>query len=122
MLLLPRTVGIEKTKLVHEECLLAHLIRFSICNDLVNDLLSLVRCGVSQHLLEAFLDESCQIDQVLVATTLNLVVLKQDVCAEKTDCLVNDVVSRCVWVVFILRGEGMQSHAARLLSLLPIEL
>ena len=91
--------GLHQTQLVHEEGIGADFDGLGIGDDLSDDAGGLVLLRESEDLLEALLDEAGEVDDGAIATTLNLVVLEQNVGAEQVDCLVDDVVGRSIRVV-----------------------
>ena len=74
------------------------------------------------HLLETLLNEAGQEDEYFVATSLHFVVLEEDVCAEKLNGFVNDVVGCDVRVVLSLWSDWQECHTEGLLRLFAIEL
>ena len=63
-----------------------------IASDHTDNSCCLLRFGEASHLLEALLDEARQVDHNLVASSLHLVILEQDVGSEQMDSLIDDVV------------------------------
>ena len=83
----------QQTELVHEESVRADVDRLGVGNDLPDDSLRLVKLGVTNHLLQALLNEAGQVDNAAIASTLDLVVLEENVGAEEVYGLVNNIVA-----------------------------
>ena len=88
-----RVGRLQQTQLVHEESVRANVDRLGVGHDLPNDSLRLVLLGVANHLLQALLNEASQVDYAAIASTLDLVVLEENVGAEEVDGLVDDIVA-----------------------------
>ena len=83
----------QKTELVEEEFFRADVEGLWVLDDHVTNTSSSLLIRESEHLLEALLDEGSQENHNLVASTSNLVILEENICAEHSDSLVHDIVS-----------------------------
>ena len=113
---------LHQTKLVHEECVRSDIDGLRVIDDLLDDPSGLVLLREANHLLKALLDEACEVDYASISGTLDLIILKQDVCSVQVDGLVNYVVRRRIGIIVgILSRNGVDGDATGLLSLLAVE-
>ena len=112
----------HQTKLVHEKGWGGDFDGFRVTNYLSDDASRSSLIWVPNHLLKAFLDEACKVDDSAISWSFNFIVLEEDISAVELDGFINNVMaSRVHIVVWVLRSHGQNRNSTCKLSLFAVE-